>query len=63
MLSDNEVAGLLMQRFQLASKVDQIPDAVRESFDNFVDWPWVEQWAAQEGMKVETVAPPAPAER
>jgi hypothetical protein len=52
-LSSNAVEALLDGNFQLAYEVDQIPDEVRKSFENFVDWPMIEAWAAQEGMKVE----------
>jgi hypothetical protein len=52
-LSSDAVEALLAGNFQLVYEVDRVPDAVRKSFENFVDWPTLEAWAAQQGVKVE----------
>jgi len=37
-LADDEIEALIAQRFQLVYKVQEIPDVVKDSFANFVDW-------------------------
>ena len=37
-LTEAEIAALIAQRFQLVYKVQQIPNVVKDSFTNFVDW-------------------------
>jgi len=54
-LSHDKVESLLTGNFQTVRRVGQIPDTVRESFQNFVDWPQIEGLAAQEGVKVEAI--------